>query len=761
MIGKTLGHYRILGKIGSGGMGEVYRARDERLERDVAVKILPTGTLNDESARKRFRKEALALAKVSHPHIAAVYDFDSQDGIDFLVMELVSGTTLAEKLTAGPLPETEVARLGAQVAEALEEAHEQHIVHRDLKPGNIVLTPKGQVKVLDFGLAKLVRPVESTETTAESVAQTVGGALVGTLPYMAPEQLRGEPVDARTDLWALGAVLYEVATARRPFEAKLATALAADIQIKLPTPLRQLNPALSAGLEELVLRCLEKNALRRYQSAKELLLALQRLTAGAEISPSPVSTVSKPRPKPRGRRKRIQSLVVLPLTNLSHDPEQDYFADGMTEALIADLAKLRALRIISRTSAMRYKGTDKSLPDIAGELNVDAVVEGSVLRVGQRVRITTQLIHAATDTHLWAETYDRDFEDVLVLQSEVARAIAGEIKLAVSPEEKRRLASARRVNPEAHEAYLRGRFHWYKLTREDLDTAMEYFQLALEKDPKYALAYAGIGYVWLSRGEIGIVPPREALPHAKGAALKALELDETLAEVHEILASIRAAYEWDWGGAESEFQRAIELNPNFAEAHFFYADLLISIRRSDEWRVEVERALELDPLNLLLQCFYGWHLLYLRCYDEAILQLRKTLSREPNYAAAHLGLWGAFCQKQMYEEALAEAQKFHALVGYSEVAEALSQGYGQSDYKGAMRRAAEALATRSQQTHVPSIRIARLYAHSGEKERALDWLDKAYEERDPPLSRLSVVWDWDSLRDDQRFQNLLRRMNFP
>ena len=758
MIGETLGHYRILEKIGAGGMGEVYRAYDERLERDVALKILPSGTLSDESVRKRFRKEALILAKLSHANIATVFDFDTDEGVDFLAMEYVPGLSLAQKLAAGPLPEQEVVTLGMQVAAALEEAEAQGITHRDLKPQNIIVTPKGQAKVLDFGLAKLQRAAGEAELSA-TLTGTM--AVTGTLPYMAPEQLRGGSVDTRTDIWALGAVLYETATGQRPFTATVATALAGDILHIPPLGPRRLNAKISSGLEDLILKCLEKDPKRRHQSPKELLLALQALTAAPGILLSPAPAVAVPRRKRRARRKTIQSLVVLPLTNLSRDPEQEYFADGMTEALISDLAKLRALKVISRTSAMRYKGTAKSPPEIAEELNVDAVVEGSVLRVGQRVRITAQLIDPATDTYLWAESYERDFEDVLFLQSDLARAIAQEIKVAVTPEESRRLASARRVNPEAYEAYLKGRFHWYKLSREHVDTAMDYFQLALEKDPNCALAYAGIAVTWLVRGDIGLMPPHEVLPKGKAAALKALELDDTLAEVHVNLGNLKAGAEWDWAGAEAEFQRAIQLNPGDAPAHFFYLDLLISVGRLQEALAEMKRALELDPFSFFFQCFFGWHLVYLRRYDDAIAQLRKTLSMEPNFSSAHMGLWGAFYQKRMYEDALAEATKFFTVLGDHEIAEVLAAGSGEAGYAGAMRQAGDKLAARSSRTYVPAIRIARLYAHAGEKERALDWLEKAYEQGNPALQHLAVAWDWDILRSDPRFRALLRRMNFP
>jgi TolB-like protein/Tfp pilus assembly protein PilF len=464
-----------------------------------------------------------------------------------------------------------------------------------------------------------------------------------------------------------------------------------------------------------------------------------------------------------GRPAGRTMLAVLPFENLSGDPEQDYFSDGLTEEMITQLGRLQPerLSVIARTSAMTYKGSNKTVDQIGRELGVDYLLEGSVRREGDQVRITAQLIQVRDQAHLWAQSYDRNVGSILAVQGEVARAIAGEIKIAVTPEETKRLASARPVNPDAYEAYLKGRFHWYKLSRVHLDTALEYFQLAREKDPNYALAYVGIAYVWASRGDCGLVSSREAFPKVKAAALKARELDDTLAEVHELLANVRFFYEWDWGGAEREFQRAIQLNSNSAELRFYYSDFLISMRRPQGWKAEIERALELDPFNFFLQCFFGWHLLYLRRYDEAILQLRKALCKEPNFPAAHLALWGAFHRKGMYEEALAEAKKFFLLLGSSEVAEALARGYADSDYRGAMRLAAEKLAARSKQAYIPTLRIARLYAHAGEKDRALEWLEKAYEEREPPLVHLRVGWDWHSLRDDPRFQSLLRRLNFP
>ncbi|MFB3154728.1 MAG: protein kinase, partial [Candidatus Acidiferrales bacterium] len=479
MIGKTLSHYRIVEKIGAGGMGEVYRARDEHLGRDVAIKVLPAGTLADEQARKRFRKEALSLSKLNHPNIATVFDFDTQDGTDFLVMELVEGVTLSDKLAGGPLPEKEITRLGLQLAEALEEAHERGVVHRDLKPGNVMVTPKGQAKILDFGLAKLLRPdVASATATTESFTETQAAA--GTLPYMAPEQVRAENVDARSDIYAAGAVLYEMATGQRAFPETQTGRLMDAILNRAPQPPSGLNRRVSPGLEGIILKALEKEPENRYQSAKELAVDLRRL--GIPGSAAAVLSARRPATRRRmvwaagvalvallavlvglnvgGLRERllggvvpgqITSLAVLPLENLMGDPEQDYCVAGMHEALITELSKIGALTVISRTSAMRYRNTDKSVPEIARELGVDAVVEGSVLRVENTVRITAQLIEAATDRHLWADNFDRELRDILALHSDVARAIARQIRVTLTPKEESRLAAARPVNPEAFE----------------------------------------------------------------------------------------------------------------------------------------------------------------------------------------------------------------------------------------------------------------------------------------------------------------------
>jgi len=458
---------------------------------------------------------------------------------------------------------------------------------------------------------------------------------------------------------------------------------------------------------------------------------------------------------------RIRSLAVLPLANLSDDPRQEYFADGMTDALIADVSTIGAVKVISRTSVMQYKGTKKPLPQIARELRVDAVIEGAVQRSSEQVRITVQLILAATDTHLWTGSYERDFRDVLTLQGEVARAVAREIQTALTPEESSRLVSARPVSSAAWEAYLKGQFHWYKLSPGHLDRALSYFQFALEEDPSYALAHVGVANVWLMRADAGFMLPSEAFPKARAAVLKALELDGTLSEAHIALANVAALYDRDWSAAEREFRRAIELNPNSADGHFMYADFLISMRRSEEWAVEMQRVLNLDPLNPFFQCFYGWQLVYLRQCDDAILQFREALAADSSFSSAHMGLWGALYRKGMREEALAEAAKFFAVLGDYDAEDALRRGYAEGGYSRAMHFGAEMLATRSGRCHVPGVRIARLYAHAGENDQAMEWLQRAFEQRETPLMHLSVAWDWDPLRDDPRFRDLLRRLGLP
>ncbi len=758
--GTPLGPYEIVAPLGAGGMGEVWRARDTRLDREVALKVLPSSTSTDPAARARLLREARLASRLNHPHICTIHEVGEAGGQAYIAMELVEGESLSDRLSGGALRLGEVLRYGLQVADALSHAHGHGVVHRDLKSANIVITPDDRAKVLDFGLAKRLAGSDAAEaTTLSQAALTAEGTVTGTLAYMAPEQLRGQTAGARSDIWALGVVLYEMATGERPFRAAVATALAADIQYKEPAHPRGSYPNIPPALEDVILKCLKKRPEERYQTAGEVMSDLQAIAANAHASSDVVSGSRKP-PVRRGvRRKRIRSLVVLPLANLSGDPEQEYFADGMTDALIGDLAGIGALRVISRTSAMRYKRTEKSLPDIAAELNVDAVLEGSVLRAGARVRISARLIEGATDMNLWAKSYERDLSDVLALQGDVAGAIVREVQSAASAKAAGRLARRGPVNAEAWDACLKGRYHLYKLSREHYATALGYFEMALEKDPACAPAYAGLADLWLLRGDSGILPPSETFPKAQEAASKAIQLDDGLVEGHLSQAGLKFLYEWDWKGAEAAYEQALQLNPNSADARFFYSDFLISMRRSEEAMEQSAIALKLDPFNSFMHCFTGWHLVYLHRYEEAMERLEKVARVEPNFPSAQMGLWGVLHAQSRDGGALLAAKKFFALIGDREVSGAMEQGGTESGYAGAMRRAAEALAARSERTYIPSVRVARLWAHAGETEPALAWLEKSFESRESPLVHLGVAWDWEPLRSDRRFQDLLRRMD--
>jgi TolB-like protein/Tfp pilus assembly protein PilF len=786
VIGKQFGHYRILEKLGAGGMGEVYRTRDDQLERDVAIKLLPIGSFTDATARARLLREARAAAALNHPSICTIHEVGEAEGHAYIAMELVEGRPLSEMARGRALPIDEVLRLGTQIADALAHAHARQIVHRDLKGANVVVTSDGRAKVLDFGLAKRMSGLAASEDSTQGPARdtlTEAGVVIGTLAYMAPEQLRGEPADARSDLWALGVVLYEIATGRRPFTGQSAFELSADILNGQPAPF---PPSVPVALRAVIEKCLMKLPARRYQSASEVLAALEAIRIGTAPWPAMrYQLVRRPwlaaattllvlagvlaafnadriRTIWFGGAPRVESLAVLPLDNLSGDPAQDYFADGMTEVLSTDLARLGALRrVTARGSVLRYKGTNTPLADIARDLNVDALVTGSVLRSGDRVGITIQLLDPATGDQMWSNRYDRELKDVLVLRNEIVSAIVREIEAHLSPTEQARLASARPVNPEAFEAYLKGRFHWLKQTREDYDLAERYYQSALDKDPGYALAYAGLSSVWMMRGDVGLQPASETFPKARAFMARAFELDDNLADLHVALGNHKVTVDWDWPGAEREYRRAIDLNPNHADAHFFLADMHVIQKRNGDWQLEIQRALELDPLNDFNRSFYGWHLNYLHRYDEAIPLFQTLLPTAPNKASVHLGLWGAYYRKGLHRQAVTAARDYFVAAGDGEFADPLGAGADAADYRAAMKRAADAMVSALERRHIPAMRIARMFAHAGDHDSALHWLERAFANREAAMARLAVFWDWNDLHADPRFKDLLRRMNLP
>ncbi len=784
ILGRTISHYRIIEVIGAGGMGVVYRAHDEHLDRDVALKFLPAGALGDEDARKRFRTEALILAKLNHPNIATIHEFVVQDGTEFLVMEFLAGKSLAQERGGEAWPEKQLIVVASQVAQALQEAHERGVIHRDLKPGNVMITPKGLAKVLDFGLAGHCRPVsESTTIDGEAEPRMVAG----TEPYMAPEQLVGDQMDARTDIYGLGALLYQLATGQRPFRDEISARLTDAILHKPPAPVRSLNPTISLELERIILKCLEKEPENRYQSAKELDVDLRRmqmpsssamllngtpqqfslswkiiaaacfaaiLIAAVWLGIRRHDKIIAPAPTPP-----IQSVAVLPLENLSHDPEQDYFAQGMTEELITQLAQIGALRVISRTSVVPYQGSRKPLSQIAKELGVDAVVEGSVMRSGDRVRINAKLIQASSDQSLWAKGYDRDLTDVLNLQAEVARDIAQEVRIELTPQEQSRLTSYARVSPQAHDAYLRGRYHWNKETGEQYRQAEKFFQQAIDIDPNYAPGYSGLADYYWATDELA---PQIAMPKAKQYAEKALELDDSLSSAHTTLGDVKFYADWDWPGAEHEYKRAIELNPNDAEAHRMYSVFLSAMGRAEEALVEVRIAQGLDPVSLFASSSSGWAFYFARQFDRAIEQCRKTLELEPNDVGAHSCLGYAYMAKKDYTRALAECKKAAELSNNEPLRmEGLGLAYGLAGDKAEAQKIFAELQVKSKLQYVPPYFLATVCVGLGQKDKAIALLEKGYAERDAYLTWLKVEPALDPLREEPGFQDLLRRVGLP
>jgi len=788
--GARLGPFEVLSAIGAGGMGEVWRARDTRLDREVALKVLPPATLDDETARKRLIREAQLASKLNHPHVCTVHEVGEAEGRTFVAMELVEGRPLSALLSRGPLPTEQVLRLGQQLADALAHAHEHGVVHRDFKSANVVLTPEGRAKVLDFGLAKRLAGEEATEaTTASYGSLTAPGVLAGTLPYMAPEQLRGHAADARSDIWALGVVLYEMASGRRPFHGQTGFALSSAI-LNEPTP--TLPAGVPDGLRSVIERCLAKEPAERYQRAAEVHAALEALASGATVPPrraparraprqlwlaaglvvlAAVVTVAitlglgtlRSRLTPRlGSPARSIRLAVLPFANLSGDPGQEYLSDGVTQEMIAQLGRLhpQSLSVIARTSVMRYKKTETPIDQIGRELGVDYVLEGSAQREANRVRITTELIQVRDQTQLWADTYERDLSGILALQSDVARNVAAALALKLLPAEEARLAGARAVNPEAYEAHLKGSQHWIKMTRADLDTAEGYFAIALEKDPTYAPAYAGMAWVWAVRNQYWLAPPGEAGPKAKEFALKAVSLDETLAEAHYVLAALKTWYEWDFGAAAPEWRRALELDPNDADGLVMYSDYLAIVGRPEEAMAQIDRALRLDPFNVTIHSFRAGELLFARRVDEALAQAEKALAMAPgNFVALTAHSW-ALVLKGKTTEAVDALKDYVMAIGLPDVARALDRGFHEAGFAGATKRAAEALAVHAAHGKAGAlpIDVAQFYALAGENALALDWLERAYEGHDPNMPYIGLIPVFDPLRSEPRFQALMRRL---
>ncbi len=771
LIGREIGAYRILSLLGAGGMGEVYRARDTKLGRDVAIKVLPPAFTADPERVARFEREARTLAMLNHPHIGAIYGLEEHDGVRVLVLEIVEGSTLANRLAVRPVPLMEALGFARQIAEALEAAHDRGIVHRDLKPANISITPDGSAKVLDFGLAKVLTGDGSTLDLTESpkMTGTREGMILGTAAYMSPEQARGKPVDKRSDIWSFGCVLYEMLAGRTPFPGETLSDTIAAVLEREPdwSALPEKTPP---RIRQLLHRCLEKDPKARLRDIGE---ARIELTPKPEVSALFVLRRGFTQPAaiigvvlllvaagvamfyPRTPVAPIRSIAVLPLENLSGESEQEYFVDGMTEELTAELSSIASLRVISRTSVMQYKKARRPLSAIARELKVDAVVEGSVVRVGEKVRITAKLIRTATEDTLWAQSYERELRDVLAMQSAVARSIASEVGITLTSQEQARLASARPVNPEAHQQVLLGRFHLNKGAEEGLKKAIQYFELAITKDPGDALAYAGLAEAYISLSSM-YVHPREAMPKAKTAALTALKQDESLADAHAALGYIHLIYDWDGPAAERELQRAIQLNPSLATARLNYSAYLSTQGRHDEAVLEIRRAVELDPLSLRTHWDGASLLMFARRYDEAVELARKGLELEPNSAFCLVFQGVAYAEQGRFQEAVSNVQKAARLDKSPTILALGAHVHAVAGNKSEARKVIQEVEEGAKHRYFCPFEIGTAYVSMGEPDTAYKWFRKGVEDRADCMAWLGVEPWIEPFRSDPRYAQLLR-----
>jgi eukaryotic-like serine/threonine-protein kinase len=769
--GDSFGHYTLLAALGRGGMGEVYRARDTRLARDVAIKFV-TPTASASTARLSLA-EARAASALSHPHVCTLFAVEEAAGETFIVMELVEGRLLSDAIGTAGLPADTLVRYASQIAAAVAHAHERHIVHRDLKSANVIIGDSG-AKVLDFGIARRYddAALQHTTTAADPLGG-IGGGIAGTLPYMAPEVLRGEPASARSDVWALGVLFYEMATGHRPFAGATGAELTSAILRDAPPPL----PAGAPGaLRVIVRRCLEKEPGQRYANAGEVAAALETsavdaarpartrprwravsLALAAAALLAIVAALVWWRPYATSRqRSTIGSLAILPLTDLSR-PADDAFADGITDALIGEVGQLSPLRTISRTSVMRYRGSQKSIPEIARELGVDAVLEGSLLRSGSRLRITAQLVEAKSALSLWTRVYERDVGDFIALQRDLARTVATELRVQLTPSQQTRLTTEHRVAPAAVEAYLRGRYQWAKRTPESLAASIASFDEAVRHDANYAPAYVGLAssYVLLSGLQIAAGPSRDSLPKARDAAAHALALDPDLPEGHAALA-YTLLYQWDLEGSARSFERSIALNANDANTRFWHAAQLASAGRFDESIAEASLGRQLDPVSPIITAGVSWMNHFARKHEQAGAMAVAALAIDPDFVIAHARRGVAF--KHLADYGPAATEMGRCLTLSPDNPDHLAQ-LGQIHARQGQRDAAHQVIARLKQLagtrYVPAYDLALVHAALGERDAAFEWLQRAYDERYGPLVFLRVDPDLDGVRDDPRFNTLV------
>jgi TolB-like protein/Tfp pilus assembly protein PilF len=788
--GARVGPYEIIVRVGEGGMGVVYRARDPRLDRQVAIKLLPAAMAADPHARERLRREAMAVAALDHPYICKIFEIGEDGDALFLVMEYITGATLHQRLLEGRMPLPEVFRVAGEMAEALQDAHARGFVHRDLKPANIMLTEQGHVKVMDFGLAKRIEELPSPDVETRGGQLTAHGVIVGTPDYMSPEQVKGMPVDARSDLFSFGAMLVEMVTGRHPFRQRSTMETFSAVLREPPA----LTSDVPARLTPVLQRLLAKEVGDRYQSMAEVRADLSQAASAPDLAappqPAAPARMSWMRPaalafvgavivglfllarsgvlqSPAGAPTAsapgaIRSIAVLPLDNYSGDPNQDFFAEGMTDELTTELATISQLRVISRGSAMQFKGDHRPpAPEIGKALNVDAIVEGSVMRSGDKVRITAQLIDARADKHLWARSFERSSRDVLALQGELASAIAGEINVQLTPNERSRLTSVRTVDPEAHDAYLKGRYFFNRPSDDNLKKAIAQFEEAVRLSPTFAPAFSGLSdaYLWAGYNE-GFLTASEARPKARIAAEKAIQLDDNSAEAHASLATFKLFYEYDWAGLEREFRRSFALNPNYAFSHDQFGLGLAFQGRFEEALAEGKRAAELDPLSPQIPLDNSIALMFQGNYEAAKQQAKRAEDLDPTFFFPQFEYGWLAIEARKFADAIAPIKKAKGLGAPAFVTAWLAYAYAASGDRAHAMSEVEELKKVSLRGEVTPFNLAVVELGFGNHQRAIDYLERAYASDSQWMGWLNKDRMFDPLRSEPRFVALMKKLRF-